>query len=381
MADLPSREELFERAVAAAIATANTQISPQEIRRPGSDANLIAAMATLIGEEIVNRQARALAGLFEATAEGDALDRLIFDRKGLPREPAAPAAVTLELLRPTAGGGAGTVVGGPPGSGPPTPTRIQTNQGIRYFLTQPAIFGALDLGPIRVTAESELAGLANEVGDDQSWSFVDVPFDTTITIANPDVSAGAANEELDQAYRQRSRDFFPTVRRGTQGAIQFGLLSTPGIASVAVTEAIAPGTGFPACVVEAFILDALGQSNQTLSARGLLNLIEFRAFGIPVSAIPGTPQYINIEFTGTSFDTSIVLDTSTAAQQVRLAIIAALNNQISNQELLRSTILAAARSVAGFVVEDTDLIEPAATLIPASTDIVFRTREELISIS
>lgn len=380
MADLPSREELFRRARSGALGVAGTQVSPREIDREGSDLNLLFAAMSVLGEEEVNRMARALAGVFEDTATGDALDRVVFDRKGLPRLPAAPSVGEVTLTRPTFAAGAGTIDGGLPGSSP-APTRIRTNAGITYILTENAVFGGADLTVTNVSIQAELAGVAQEVSELQAWSFVDVPFDTTITISNPVETAGAADEETDEAYRARAKAFFPTIRRGTLGAIEFGLRSTPGIVSVSVIETTSPGQGFPACSVQAFILDALGQSNETLGFRGLLNLLEFRAAGIPVNVVPGTPQFIDIEFAGTAFDTAVVLDTSQAAADVQSAVIAALNNQQPGQNLLRSTILAAARSVDGFIVEDTDLIEPAATLIPATNDIAFRTLRELILIS
>lgn len=379
MADLPTRTELFERWRAAALAVPGTRISPREIDRDGSDANLLAAASAILGEEVVARMARALAGCFEDTATGLSLDRVIYDRKGLSRLPAAPAVGQISLTRPNAGAGAGTIDGGLPGS-VPSPTRIATNRGIVYLLTEPADFGALDLGPVIVDVQAELAGIEQEVAENQAWNWVDVPFDPSIVIANPSEMAGASDEETDAQYRARAKSFFPTLRRGTIGAIEFGLLSTPGIASATVIEIITESTGLPAAIVQAFILDSLGQANETLAARGLLSLLEYRVAGIPVVVVAGVPQFVEIEFSDTAFDTSIVLDTSTAADGVRARIVAALNNQRPGQTLLRSTILAAARGEPGFIAEDTDLIEPAAALIPSSTSVAFRTKRELITI-
>jgi uncharacterized phage protein gp47/JayE len=376
MADLPTRQELFARARAAALATPGTRISAREIDRAGSDANLLFAAMSLLGEEVVNRMARAVAGCFEDTASVDALDRVIFDRKGLPRKPAAPAVGEIQLTRPTFAAGGGTIDGTLPG-GTPAPTRIRTNSGISYLITSPAVFGPTSLGPITVPIQAELAGIDSEVDELQSWSFVDTIFDTSIVIANAEATAGAADEETDSEYRARAKDFFRTIRRGTLGAIEFGLRSTPGIASVSVLE-IDNEEGEPACSVQAFILDSLGRANETLAARGLLELLEYRAAGIPVIVVPGVPDFIDIQIL-LSFDSSVVNDTSQAADDVRSAIVAALNNQIPGQLLYRTTILAAARSVAGVIVEDTDLIEPAGTLVPSDPSIVFRTRRELIS--
>lgn len=376
MPDLPTRTELVARWKAAAVAVPETDVSARIVDQEGSDLNLLANSDSIMGEEIVGRLARALAALFESTADAEKLDRLVFDRKGLTRLPAAPALMSsFELSRPTAGAGAGTVDGGPPGS-IPAPTRVRTPAGIVYLLTEPAVFGALDLGPITVTGQAQLAGLANEVEAGQSWTFLDPPFDPTILISNPDPSAGAADEESDDRYRLRAKDFFATLRRGTRAAIELGLRSTPGVASVTVEEVL-DLTGTPVAKVVAHVLDFLDRSNETLASRASLSLLEYRALGIPVQILAGVPQYVNIRYIP-RFNTALVRNTSAALVDVNLAIVAALSTQAPDQNLERSTILAAIRSVPGVLVDPEDLIEPAGVLVPAATGNVFRTRTELI---
>lgn len=375
MADLPSRQELFRRFRAGVIGTPGTRISALEVDRAGSDINLVAAGVALTGEQMVTRAARALQGCFESTAVKSQLDRIIFDRKRLPRKPAAKAVIQLSLQRPTFAAGGGTVEGGPAGSSP-TPTRVVTNRGIVYILSQDAVFGPTDLGPIMVTAEAELAGTAQTVDAGQLWSFGDTPFDTTITITNADSAAGGADEETDDQYRARSAQFFESVQKGTLAAIEFGLISTPGIATATAIEVTNPN-GSPAAAVQAFILDDLGRANATLAAVGLLSLVNYRAAGIPVFVVAGVPVFVPIRLL-LSFDSSIVLDTVQAAAAVRAAIVAALNNQRPGQVLYRSTIIAAAQSVAGVLIDEDALVEPTGTLIPSSTAETFRTRSDLI---
>lgn len=380
MPDFPTRQELFQRARSAALAVPGTRISAKEIDRPGSDLNLLMTAISLVGEEILNRAAKELAGCFEATARGSALDRRIFDTKGLPRLPSAPATLPLSLQRPNAAAGAGTIQGGLPGS-TPSPTRIQTNTGVVYVITQNVVFLAGDVGPHLVTGQAELAGLASEVTQGQKWSFIDPPFDTTITITNANVDAAfAADSEDDDKYKARSRSFFPSLRRGTLGAILTGIKSVPGVDSASVIENTAPLTGFPASSVQAFVLDALGQANDTLALRAAVTLLEFRGAGIPVFMLPGVPQYENVVFEGLAFDSTIQNDTNAGVNAVKASIVAALNNQLPGQTLYRSTILAAARQIAGAIVPEGSLITPAADLVPGNPNLAFRTRFELISI-
>jgi len=376
MADIPTRAELFARARAAALATPGSKISPKEIDRPGSDANLLFNAIALVGEEIANRAARALAGCFEDTAKGKRLDRVIFDRKSLPRKGAAAATVSLTLARATDDAGAGTIVGGVPGSDP-QPSRVRTNRGIVYQLLSDVSFGATSLGPYTVTAQAELAGLDYEVDELQSWSWVDQPFDPTITITNTEAASGAAEVEEDDRYLARSRNFYNTVHRGTQDAIDAGLQAVPGVDVESSEEIIDPSNGYPAGRVRAFVLDRLGRADSTLAARGRLALNSYRALGVPVFVEPSVPEFVEISFS-VSFDTRIVQDSVQQANRVKAAVVAALENQRPGQSLLRSTIIAAIKSVPGAVMEDSDLLVPTATLLPTAVGTAFRTKLELV---
>lgn len=361
-----------------ALAVPSTKISAAEIDRDGSDLNLIAAACSVMGDAIVARAALAYSGVFEATAKGQRLDRVIFDRKGLARVAAAPGLVTLTLERPTFAAGAGNIQGGLRGS-TPQPTRVRVGSGASYFLKASVPFGATDLGPFTVVAEAELAGDAYAVDADQTWQFVDAVFDASIVVTNVEKSAGSAEEQTDAQYLALAREFFPTLRRATQRAILNGLLSTPGVASASVNEVLFPD-GEAARAVEAFVLDDINRSNAALVARAQLTQLEYRALGIPVFLGGGVPDYVDIEFTDVEFDASIVSDTGACFEQVRTRVVAALNNQLPGQKLLRSTILAAARAVPGFLVEDTDLTEPLSTLVPGTTSTVFRTKPELVTL-
>lgn len=378
MADFPRRDELFRRGRAGVLSIPDTRISADAIDTQGSDVNLVLAAAATMAEQIVQRLAQAVQNSYINTARGRALDRAVFDRLGLPRVPAAPAVVDIQLQRPTAAAGAGTIIGALPGGGA-NPTRISNNAGIIYILTQSATFGASDLGPITVRAQAEIAGRDQQVGANQAWNFVDPVFDPSITIANPDTAAGAAEEETDERYRARARNFLPTLRRGVLPAILFGLESTPGVETATAIEVIGQD-GVPGCSVQAFVLDSLGQSNAALAARALANLLEFRSAGIPVISFPGTVQFTDISIALT-FDSALVENTVQAAEDVKSAIIAATNALRPGQTLERSLILAAARSVRGVQIADTALTVPAGDLIPPSIDIAFRTLRERISTS
>ena len=377
MADFPSRTELLRAFRAGAMAVQGTRLSAREIDREGSDLNLIAAAATLMGEAVVHRIARAYSGVFEDTATKERLDRVVFDRKGLPRQPAYPAVVTLSLSRAAATAGAGTIQGGVRGSSP-APARIRKG-GIVYYLTESASFGALDLGPVEVVAEAELAGTAYQVAAGDGWQWVDAIFDSTIAATNAEDAAGASDEETDEQYRARAKDYFPGLSKATLRALLGAARSASGVSVASVAERI-DADGAAARVVEAFVLDALGTSNQALAERTRRELISTRALGIPVVVSGGVPDYVSIEFTGVEFDTALVEDTADCFRRVQTAIVSRLQNQVPGQKLLRTTILAAARSVPGFLCEDSDLTDPLGTLTPSDDNVVLRTKPELITL-
>jgi uncharacterized phage protein gp47/JayE len=376
MADLPTRLELVQRWRDAALATPGTRISAREIDREGSDLNLLANAMGLLGELVVSRVADQLAGLFEDTAENDRLDRLIFDRKGEPRKPATPSVVRLALTRPTADAGAGIIIGGPYNSDP-DPTRIRTNRGIVYFLLEPATFGVGELGPVLVDAQASLAGADQNVDETAAFAWVDEPFDPSIAVSVVGLSAGGANEESDTEYRARSKQFFPSLQKGTLGAIEYGARRAPGIAAATTIEPT-DADGVPVGAVDVYVLDQAGRSNETLAARAQLALLGYRAGGIPAIVRTSLVEQVPVRFgPGIAWDVRVVSNTAEGKRLVRARVTAALRNQRPSQTLLRSTIIAAARTVPGFLFEDSDLLEPSATLVPPQNT-ALQTSEELV---
>lgn len=375
MVDFPSRAELTRRGRDALLAVPNARFSPREVDREGSDLNVLLNAIGFMADEVARRSARAFAACFEATAKGADLDRVVFDRKGLPRLPAAPAVVRLSLSRPTFAAGGGTIDGGPLG-GTPAPARIRAGSGPTYVLLEPATFGATALGPITVDAQAEVAGTAYAVAAGARWSWTSSVFDASIVATNAEDAAGAADDETDEAYYLRARDFWRSVRRGVQGAIEFGLRGVPGVASVSVEEVV-DEAGVPAAFVRAYILDALGRANETFAARARRELLSWRALGIPVVVEAGVVEYTPITYRA-RFDTRIVNDSAAAGRAQDTALVSRLMAQRPGQILERAAVLSALRSVPGAVVYEGDLVAPAGDLIPATPASAFRTRRDLI---
>lgn len=363
MPDFPTREELAQRWRAGVVTTPGTRLSGKEIDRQGSDLNALQAAMTLMGEAVVTRIAQRFGASMESTAEGDDLDRVIFDRKQLPRKGRAPAVVDLVLQRAAATIGAGSV---------PAGTRVQVGRGAVYQLGLPVVFGALDLGPFTVRAECVTAGTEFEVSDNQSWGFLDAVFDTSIRITNPTAAAGASDGEPDDQYKARSRGFYRAARRGTMDAIVFGLQSTDGVALGSALEVLDPTTFLPASRVRCFAQDQIGRGNDGLAARAQVALLGYRAAGVPAIVEASTPVSTTVRIRGLLLDSRFAMDTDERVEAVRAAVVATGNGQVAGAALLRSTLIAAIKSVQGVIFEDTMLIEPAASVQPSSIYEVIR---------
>jgi hypothetical protein len=134
----------------------------------------------------------------------------------------------------------------------------------------------------------------------------------------------------------------------------------------------------PVGAVDVYVLDQAGRSNETLAARAQLALLGYRAGGIPAIVRTSLVEQVPVRFgPGIAWDVRVVSNTAEGKRLVRARVTAALRNQRPSQTLLRSTIIAAARTVPGFLFEDSDLLEPSATLVPPQNT-ALQTSEELV---
>jgi uncharacterized phage protein gp47/JayE len=86
--DRPTFSDLFQIA-RNQVMLANPRLTA--VDREGSDVNALVASVAAVGDEVAQQVAYVAAASFLDTANGSALDRLVFDRYGLVRKPAAAA--------------------------------------------------------------------------------------------------------------------------------------------------------------------------------------------------------------------------------------------------------------------------------------------------
>ena len=376
----PTRAELFAVGRRAIVTTPNVKINPRMVDVPGSDINLNVGAMSAIGDEIVARAAAFWQGLFLDTAVDDALDRKAFDNFGLTRFPSTPSKVPLQLHRP-AGGIAGTY---------PAGSTVQTTDGTQFSTDVAVSFLVGDLIKA-VNATALVSGSVGNVGKELVIQFVSPPFDPTIAVINDAIAsrilgfpngdgsaAGGDDVEDDIQFKARCRNFFPTVRRGTLGAIEYGALQVPGVSVATAIEATNPGTGLPVAMIQLVIADKDGKSVPSLNQAVANSLLEYRAGGIPVEVLSGVVTYQQVQW---SLAFSYGYDEASIRNQI-VAVTVAISQFLPpgpTGTLLTSTLIAAAKTVRGVIVRNDALRLPLGDVVPVSNTQIIRIRPQDVS--
>lgn len=369
MSDFPSRDDLIEIGIDTILTTPGSKITDGAVRREGSDANLLIASQSAMGEEVVRQLARVAAGLTLDTARGEALDRVVFDLPfPIQRKSASPALVDATFTRPSAAAGAGTI---------PAGYRF-TLGGIGF---QALNLVAVPAGALTATvqAQAETTGPAGNVAAGTTGTLVDSLFDTSFVPSAPTAAAGGADAEKDEALRSRARKAHEAARRGTLAAIEAGALSVDGVAHAKAYEVL-DGDGNPAHVVELVISDGEGNSNAALQAAVQAVLDDYRPAGIVVTLLNGTQVLQTIQLQVTFL---AGFDTVVAFEEAANRVLAAVNQLDPGQTLHVSEIISAAKgdgpAVTGIV--DVKVIDPAGDVVPASNTLAIRTQRPLITLA
>lgn len=222
MADFPSRLDLYALGRNYVVQRA-TKIDPAQVDVLGSDVNIFVGSTSVVAYSIILQLVYAFNRLLLDGATGDDLDRYAWDRYQLTRFGAVSAVGSVTFTRPTNGAGAGSI---------PIGTILLTNQGFEYITTTVATFATNDLSAT-ASVRATQAGKATQVGANQIRKFSDIGslFDSTLGVNNPAATAGGEDQEDDDTFRNRIRNFWNTARRGTLSAIENGATSTPGVVS------------------------------------------------------------------------------------------------------------------------------------------------------
>lgn len=358
--DFPNFQTLFQIARNEALVR-NPQLSRDAIEREGSDANILIASACAAADEVVGQLTAVSAGLFLDSANGDALDRLLFDRYGLTRKVAA-AAIGSVSFTTTAATAAPFVI--------PANTKLSTSDGLNFETIEAALFPGSSTGPIYVAVRSLLSGanqqakigtITNIVGQ-----ITGSPADLQVT--NPIATAGAADRESDANFRERGRAFFTTVQRGTLAAITQGALTVPGVVSASTIEYLdtnGQGNRRVACIITDKFTDTLAnyatvpaayETQSQVLAQTVFNALEgYRPAGVFVQVQVAQVVLVPVSLS-LSFKAGAAIDT--VAVNARAAIANYINALVPGADLYLAPLLDVLRGVDGLNITGLEIASP-----------------------
>jgi len=355
--DLPSRLDLYSLGRQYVLQRA-AKIDPGMVDVLGSDANLIIGSSSVLADVVIKQLGYSTARLTLDGSFDEDLDRYAWDRYQLTRNGAAPATGVQRFYRATYNAGAGTI---------PTGTVLTTLNGVQYVTTQPAVFGATQLNGVLANVAAAQAGQATQVGANNITRFQNpsVLFDATIQTNNDATTGMGSDREQDDDFKRRIRSFWLTARRGTLGAIEFGALTVPGVASAMAIEVVTPGLNGlqPARVVNLYIADGSGVASLPAAQAVGVVLLDYRAAGIAVLVSLSIPYIQNIVL-NLAFDTGV--DTITLSSQIIAAVVEFVNGLPVNGTLYVAQLFSVLQRFTslGLVPNQGSIVSPAFDVIP-----------------
>jgi uncharacterized phage protein gp47/JayE len=375
--DRPTYSDLFQVA-RNQLLIANPRLTA--VDREGSDANALVASIAAVGDEVSQQVAYVAAASFLDTAQGTALDRLVFDRYGLVRKRAAAALGTVQFTSAT--GAASTF-------GIPENTLLTTSDGVQFQTTEPVTFPIGSHGPISAPVRSVLAGATQQVRGGTIVAVVSpiggAPADLAVT--NALATSGAADPESDNELRERARRFFTTVQRGTLAAIEQAARSVPGVRYATAFENVdqfGAQSGYVSLVVTDQYTDTLATlsvvppayeaQSQVLAQQVALAVDQARAAGIYVATL--VAQVI-LQPVTLRLRVKAGYDSAAVALQARAVCVQVVNALPPGAELTVTSLENALANVQGLYFVGDEVIVPAATISPTPLQ-VLRTNLQLV---
>jgi len=373
VADLPRFNDLFRIARDTALVN-NSRLSREIVQRQGTDANILMAAAAAVGEEVVGQLQLVEASLFLDSATGTDLDRLVFDRYGLVRKPAAAAFGTVQFSTTALNPGAFTIAAG---------TNLQTTDGIQYSVTTSITFPASTVGPVTAIVRSLLAGVDQQAKAGTITSIISSisgsPSDLVVT--NAAATAGADDEETDTSLRARARAFFTTARRGTKSALEQGALAVPGVTTASAIEVL-DTEGAPARVVQLVVSDQFTETlasfsetpsptyqaqAQALAISAEAGLDDVRALGIEVKVIVASVVLLPVALRLT-FQAGV--DVSTVTLRARAAAVNYTNELVPGATWDPAVLSDRLKTVSGLYITGNEVLSPSGAVVPNSVQVI-----------
>lgn len=351
MAETPTFNEL--RDIGRAAALLRSSKLTEASFASGFMFDILLGLDAAIAEEVIRYALELHARTFFGTASGEHLDALADDHFSLARRLGSAAIGKARFQRPSAAPGPVLIEVG---------TTVETPEGVRFKTIDPAVITGLS---ISVDIICDQVGPEGNVAAGKITVLVDAPADASITVTNPEPTAGGIGIEVDSAFRQRVREYLRTLRRGTVDALAFGA-QIEGVVQATVDDTVYPPV--------VYIADYAGAANTALVDAVKAELVNWRSAGIAVNVVGATVVQQPIEL-------AVTYQTGVDTSEARSRIIAAILDEIAKigigGTLYRAALIAAARvrGVVNVVVN-----EPAGDVQPAKNELI-RTSVELIEVA
>lgn len=372
MPDFPTFNDLF-RVGRDEVLLRNAKVSRDAVEREGMDANALVAAGAAIGDQVVGQLAKVEAGTFIDSAKAAALDRVVFDRYGLVRKPAAASVGTVQFS---------TTAPAPVTFTIPVGIRLQSADGKQFVTDEAVVFVAATVGPLACAVRSVLAGADQNVKAHQLTSIVTpiVSQPGDLVVDNPFATSGGDDAEDDVSLRDRARRFFTTVRRGTLGALEEAALGVAGVRKAAAFEVV-DAFGRPARYVQLAVADSFTEQfidftslppryqvqSQLLSTTVFNALADVRPAGTFVQVIVAN---VILQSWQLSLSFNAGADVNSAALQARATIVSYTNALPPGAPISYNDALAALRTVPGLAVTGNTIISPAGNVLARPTQVL-----------
>lgn len=327
----------------------------------------IAGCATMVDASIGENAARVRATFLDG-AEGADLTHTASDRN-TDRFEGVPAVGTVVLARPGTGAGGGTIPADfIVGSVPDASGAFST-----YTLDTAAVFGALDLTKIvavTCTKDGPAGNAQPNTVTRMLGGDVGPAFDPSITVNNPGLFVGGANEEADEDLRTRAKTEPLTRVRGTDDAIIRGAKTVPQVKRASIDD---DGTGSATL----YVSDQDGNSNAAMVAAVVAILPDWAAVGSVINVVGAALLIVAIDV---SLTVRAGVDVAALLDKVRAAIVSRLARMNPGETLKREFISAAALEVDRQNIIGCAVNVPAVAVAPSANQVI-KTNTSSISFS
>jgi uncharacterized phage protein gp47/JayE len=340
MADAPTFNDYFTAGRAEAI-----DRRPELTFDEGDISEMEMAAAAAMADHLTEYTAQRVKATFLDGAFGNDLTTLADDRYGLQRLAANAATVTITLTRAS-----GTLIGTVPVGTTVATQKDSLGNEVQYTTDVDQAFASGQL-TANVACTCTATGPGGNVAAGTINRMVSTGLFDTFTVTNAARAAGGADTEDDDSLKDRCRQFYSTLRRGTLKALEFGARGVAGVANVTASE---PGDG----TVSLFVSDASGGYSPTLLTDVSTEIENWRAGGVVVNVFGGSIIVVG------GIDVSLTLRAGAVVKvaDVQNAISGRINKLKIGEDLTTSLIKAAATSVDPDNILGVDVNSPAGTV-------------------